>query len=353
MTEDTAPTAAKPRFTRARALLFLAATLTAAAIIIALMTWWVIGSAPRTQAVAIGEGVAVSEYVTLPDDDAYPAALALAENGTLYTGSYQTGAIWSISADGFIRELADTRNRIGSVSGLDVAADGALIILDRIQALDAKGAIIWRYAAGELSSIVQIPNHSAIGLVLPDDIALDGAGFIYISDRDPPRVWRYTLTGENLGVWWQAPPDMNTKSAPTGLAYDPFNDAILIADSEQDAIYRVAATTSSLSEAQNQTEILYQNHDKAGYGLDGITASPTGEVYVALLAWNRVARLDLNELVMLASDFRGASDLVYDSSKDTLFVTNWNQFSLGFGTRPQLPFALDAVDLSPDRADAK
>lgn len=348
MTEDSTPAAAKPsRFTRA--LLFLAATLAAAAIIIALMTWWVIGSAPRTQAVAIGEGVAVSEYVTLPDDDAYPAALALAEDGTLYTGSYQTGAIWSISTDGFIRELAGTRNRIGSVSGLDVAADGALIILDRIQALDAKGAVIWRYADGELSSIVRIPNDPASGLVLPDDIALDGAGLMYISDRDPPRIWRYTLAGENLGVWWQAAPD----TAPTGLAYDPFSNAILITDSEQDAIYRVAAAANSLSEALDQTEILYQNHDKAGYGLDGITASPAGEVYVALLAWNRVARLDRSELAMLASDFRGASDLVYDSSKDTLFVTNWNQFSLGFGTRPQLPFALDAVDLSPAGVEAK
>ena len=345
MTEDRAQAPAKPsRFTRARALFFLVAALAAAAVVMALMTWWIIDSAPRAQAIAIAEGVAVSEYVALPDDDSYPAALALADDGVLYTGSYQTGALWAISADGFVRELEAARGRIGSVSGLDIAPDGALIVLDRLTALDAQGAVIWRYAAGELNAVARIPSDKTDGLVLPDDIAVDSAGFMYVSDRSPPRVRRYTAAGQNQEVWWQAP---NDESAPTGLAYDAASHAILIADSEQDVIYRVSAAAADLSEALRQTEILYQDSSEPGYGMDGIAASPAGDIYVALLAWNRVARLDPDGLVMLAGGFRGASDLVYDASQDILFVTNWNQFSLGFGTRPQLPFALDAVDLSP------
>ena len=330
-------------FRHSRALLFLLAALALGAVIIALMTWWVIGSAPRTQAVAIDEGVTVTEYIALPDDDSYPAALALADDGALYTGSYQTGALWSI-ADGLVHEIPDSRARIGSVSGLDIAPDGALFILDRIKPLEAQGAVVWRYADGGLSVIARIPNDKTVGLGLPDDIAVDRAGFIYVSDRDPPRVWRYTLDGQNQGVWWQAVDD---ESAPTGLAYDSSRHAILITDSERDVIYRVSADADDWRAARRQTEILYQDDGENGYGLDGIAASPDGQVYVALLAWNRVARLDEGGLVMLAKDFRGASDLVYDPNKDTLFVTNWNQFGLGFGTRPQLPFALDAVDLSP------
>ena len=340
-------TAAKPikpsGFTRARALFFLVAALAVGIVVMALMTWWVIGSAPRTQATAIDGSVAAAEYITLPDDDSYPAALALADDGALYTGSYQTGALWLIAA-GLVHEIPDSRARIGSVSGLDIAPDGALFILDRIKPLEAQGAVIWRYADGDLSVIAQIPNDKTIGLVLPDDIAIDRAGFIYISDRDPPRIWRYTLAGENQGVWWQPP---NDEAAPTGLAYDSAGNAILITDSAQDVIYRVPAEAADLSETLRKTETLYQDDREQGYGLDGIAASPQGDVYVALLAWNRVARLDGGELTMLAGDFRGASDLVYDPSQDTLFVTNWNQFSLGFGTRPQLPFALDAIDLSP------
>ena len=338
MTEtDEKPT----RFTRARALLFLLASLAIGALLIVVMTWFVIGSAPRTQAVAIDESITVREFVALPDDDAYPAALALGPDGTLYTGSYQSGALWSISREGAISEIEGSRDRIGSVTGLDVAPDGALLVLDRVSALDAKGAVIWRYAEGELSTIVEIPHDEEIGVVLPEDIAVDGAGTVYISDRKTGRVWRYAADGENLGIWWQLP--CADVCAATGLAYDPANDDILVTDSEANAIYRV-----SLNDGANTDVLLVADENDKGFGLDGIAVTPAGEVYVALLGWNRVARLQDGELVMLAREFRGASDLAYDKMTDRLFVTNWNQFSLGFGTRPQLPFAVDVIELSPE-----
>lgn len=336
-------------FTRLRALMFLVGTVIVGVLVIVLITWWVIGSAPRATAVAIDETITVNEYMILSDDDAYPAALAIAVDGTLYTGSYKTGVIWSITSDGLITELADTRDQIGAVSGLDIAPDGALIILDRVDALDAKGAIIWRYADGVLSSLVNIPYDKTIGAVLPDDIAVDGAGYIYVTDRDPARVWRYSADGVNQGIWWTpVTASDGTIDAPTGLAYDSLNDAIVITGSEHDAIYRVSASSADLSEALDNTELLYVDTQANSYSFDGVTVTASGEIYVSLLNWNRVARLNESELWMLARDFRGSSDVAYDAEKDALFVTNWNQFSLGFGTSPQLPFALDIVDLSPD-----
>lgn len=338
-------------FTRLRALLFLVGIVMVGALVIVLITWWVVGSAPRSSATVIDESVTVNEYITLPDEDSYPAALAITNEGTLYTGSYKTGAIWSITSDGVITEIAETRDRIGAVSGLDIASDGALIILDRIDALETLGATIWRYANDELSLIVKIPNDKTIGVMLPDDIVVDNAGFIYVTDRNPARIWRYTADGINQGVWWTpvtASDDNNNPHSPTGLAYDAVNDAVLITDSEQDAIYRVSATSADLSEALVNTELLYVDSPANGYSMDGITVTSSEEIYVALLGWNRVARLVDHELVMLARDFRGSSDVAYDADKDALFVTNWNQFSLGFGTSPQLPFALDIIDLSPD-----
>ena len=202
----TEPDSNPSSFTRFRALLALLITLLIGAILIVAMTWWVVGSAPRSQAVTAREGVSVSEFAALPDEDAYPAALAIAEDGTVYTGSYQSGALWSISPEGAVSEIADSRARIGSVTGLDLGPAGALYILDRLSALESKGAIIWRYQAGELTSIVQIPADRSIGLLLPDDIAVDSAGQIYISDRDPPRVWRYSSGGQNLAYFGVRPP---------------------------------------------------------------------------------------------------------------------------------------------------
>ena len=40
-----------------------------------------------TTILAVEEGVTVREFTRLPDNDSYPASLALGTDGTLYTGS--------------------------------------------------------------------------------------------------------------------------------------------------------------------------------------------------------------------------------------------------------------------------
>ena len=108
MTADSDP---KPtRFPRLRALLFLLLSLLFGAVLIVAMTWFVIGSAPRSNAIAIAEDVIVSEFATLPDDDAYPAALAIDADGGLFTGSYQSGALWSINPAGEVREIPEVES---------------------------------------------------------------------------------------------------------------------------------------------------------------------------------------------------------------------------------------------------
>lgn len=344
----TQPEPESPRFSRLRALLFIPLALVFGAVLIALMTWWVIGSAPRSQAVAVAEGIRVAEFAALPDDDAYPAALAIDAAGGLYTGSYQSGALWSISPEGEVREIAGSRERIGSVSGLDLAPDGALYVLDRIDPVAAKGASIWRFKDGELRLLFTIPKDEGAsdGIMLPDDIAVDSDGRIYISDR-AGRIFRVSAEGERLdggvgGAWRNS---CNGPCAPTGLAYDRANDDILFTDGALDSAHRIGG----LDLQSSSYERIYSAEDDPDYGFDGITVSPDGDIYIALLNWNRVARLDAGELVMLAKDFRGASDVAYDPARDRLYATNWNQFGLAFGTSPQLPFAIDVIHLSPTR----
>lgn len=337
-------TDAKPtRFPRLRALLFLLLALAFGVVLIIAMTWFVIGSAPRSIAIAIAEDVSVSEFATLPDDDAYPAALAIDADGGLYTGSYQSGALWSISPDGDVREIAGSRELIGSVSGLDVAIDGALYILDRIAPLDARGAIIWRFADGELARLFEIDYEAFIGGVLPDDITVDADERIYISDR-LGHVLRYSGKGEALGAggeayWFFAPCSDNCEI--TGIAYDSANNSLVIADPAAESVYRV---TIGDDLPGNRVSLLREVGQKSDYGFDGISVRPGGGIYIALLNWNRIARVLDGELVMLAKDFRGASDVAYDSARGRLYVSNWNQFGLAFGTSPQLPFAIDVIE---------
>ena len=332
------------RFPRLRALLFLLLALLIGVALIIAMTWFVIGSAPRSRAIAVAEGVTVSEFAILPDDDAYPAALAIDADGTLYTGSYQTGALWSISPDGEVREIPGIREKIGSVSGLDVASNGALYILDRIAPLDAQGAVIWRYADGELARLFEIRYDDFIGGVLPDDIAVDAGDRIYISDR-VGHVLRYSRTGappSNDGdpYWWHAP--CSQKCEITGISYDPTNDELLIADPANESIYRVKIADDP---TVNGRAVYGGGEQRNEYGFDGVSVTPGGDVYIALLNWNRVARVVDGELLMLAKDFRGASDVAIDPARGRLYASNWNQFGLAFGTSPQLPFAIDVIEI--------
>ena len=328
------------RSSRIRALLTLVLALVIGAAVLVALTLWVIGSPPRSQAVALLDDMSLDEFAVLPDEDAYPAALAIAADGRVFTGSYQTGALWEISPAGQVREIAGARHLIGSVTGLDVAPDGQLHILDRLAALESQGAKVWRYSQGALSLVLSIADRA----LLPDDIAVDKAGRITISDRRG-HVLRYDAAGQPLGAdgdgrWWSLPCADGCEA--TGLAYDAATDSLLVADAAGDRLYRIELA----DDASARVQTLFQADEADGaFGMDGVAAAASGEIYLALLATNQVARLDDGQLLMLARDFRGASDLVMDESRDRLIIANWNQFSLGFGTRPQLPFALDALSL--------
>ncbi len=338
MTEpDSNPSA----FIRFRALLALLITLLIGAVVIIAMTWFVIGSPGRSVAIPVAEGLTVREFAVLPDNDAYPAALAIAADGTLYTGSYQSGALWLINPNGAVSEIAETRDRIGSVTGLDVAPDGALYILDRISPLDDRGAIVWRYDADGIARLFSLP---AEDLRLPDDIAVDKESRIAISDR-AGAILRFDDTGKRLAdrasdAWRNF---CLQTCAPTGLAYDALNHALIVSDSLHNTVARINLGAAEASDDR----LLFAAAPDQDYGIDGLTIAPDGTVYLALLNWNRVARLDDGALAMLARDFRGASDLVFDPAGQRLIVTNWNQFSLVSGAQPQLPFALDLIDLAP------
>lgn len=293
----------------------------------------------RDQSVALIEGVTVQEFAILPDDDAYPAAVAVGPDGRIYTGSYASGVVWSITADGGLREIPRSREQIGAVSGLSVGPDGTLYIVDQLDSdILTLGGEIKRIGPDEtISSFAQIDDER--GFLLPDDITLDSEGNVYVSDRGRAEIWRFSARGEGI-LWWSAPPATGERNpAPTGLAYDSASDSLLITDSNLDIIYRVGLEDES-------TDILY-DHDGADLapGLDGISVAPDGTIYAAALAQNGLVRLDDGALTYIAGVFRGISDVAY--SEGHIYASNFDSFSLLVPlVRPRLPFAIDVIDLS-------
>jgi len=310
-----------------------------------LLTVWLIFGAISAQddrdSLALAEGITVNVYAELPGDDAYPAAVAAFSAGGAITGSYQTGALWTLGTDGTATEIPGSRDAIGALAGLTAAPDGTVYMVDQMDADPRTGGgdVKKLSSDGAISPFAAIPDER--GFVAPDDVTVDAQGNLYVSDRGRDEVWRFNPDGSGGVAWWTSPPVEGAQQyAPTGLAYNAANESILITDSSLNIIYRVSLNGEN-------TEIVYQHGDRPNAPVfDGITAAPDGTIYVAALGQDGIARVDSDALTYIAGLFRGPSDVDYSPTADALFVTNFDSGALVVpGLSPRLPFTIDLVSL--------
>lgn len=293
----------------------------------------------RSMGQALNGEVTVNQFAALPDDDAYPAALAVAPDGRVYTGSYKTGKLWVITPQGEVTTIATKGEALKSIAGLATAPDGTLYIVDQTDA-DPRtdGGSLKRMTTDGTVTVFATPANET-GFISPDDVTLDASGNVYVSDRARAQVWRFNDKGVAGVIWWTPPKlDGAEHYAPTGLAYDASKNAIVITDSINDTVYRVPV------DAPDKSELLYWHKGRANPpGFDGLTVTPQGVIYLAALGQRGIARLDSETLTYIAGLFRGPSDVDY-AAPDKLYVTNWDQFSLAVtASKPSLPFALDVI----------
>lgn len=313
-------------------------------------------SSPRLTPVALQANVRVAEFARLSDPQAYPAALAIDPQGqAIYTASYVHGAVWRIDPQtGIADELLSSRANIGSATALSAQPDG-LYVLDRIDPLEARGFIVWRWTAQE-GWQRWIDYEGRDEVLLPDDLAFDGQGRAYISDRGRDAVWRFP----DGVMWWRSPQVEGAQAyAPTGLAYLPDRDAMLISDSLLDIIYQVDVEADDPTLA---TIVLYDRRASGGQplGLDGLTVDGKGRIVVAALATNQILALNPADgtLTAWAANYRGSSDVAYDVQRGRFIVANWDQRSLlplpvlffQVPIDPHLPFSLDTLTVEADNS---
>jgi sugar lactone lactonase YvrE len=305
----------------------------------------------RSIPVALIPEVAVGVLAELPDGDAYPAALTLDSIGEVFTGSYATGAVWRVTPGGGISELGGTRDAIGSVSALIFAPDGALLVLDTLDT-DPRtvGGRIWRMAGdGAMTEYGLLDDER--GWIAPNDMVFDDQGNLYVTDSGRNEVIRFSAgeDGAQVGqVWWvPPPPPEDARASLTGLAFDPVRRAIIVTDPETNRLYRVML-------ADNTSETLYDHGARPNPpGFDGAVITPDGELYVAALGQNGIARFnaETGALDYIAGLFRGSSDVAYDAASDRLIVPNFDQSSLVLPLiTPSLPFTIDYIQFNPEAA---
>ncbi len=302
-----------------------------------------INSTPRQLAQGAIEGVSVREFATLPDDDAYPSTIAVGVDGTVYTGSYRSGTVWVISPQGEVRELPETRVLIESVSGIAVAQDGTLYILDRTNPNPAaKGGLIWRILPDDVPRQYGTIFDGEEGFIAPHGLAIATDGVLYVTDRGRRDIWRFDAEG-NAEFWWRVPnsdPQHNVV-LPTSLAYDPSTDTLVVVATGDgvDNLYRVSRDGETI-----ETVYRYSGAPSQAPGFDGISISPDGRIFLANASQGAVSEFIRNNYTIIAQGFRGSNAVAYHDGK--LYVNNFDQVGLVNPlVQPRLPFALDEVTL--------
>jgi sugar lactone lactonase YvrE len=297
----------------------------------------------RAEAVAVDKTLTVAQFAALPDKDAYPAAVTVGPDGTVYTASFATGAIWSINGKGETHEIPFTRDEIGAVSGLTIQADGSILAVDQNDTDPrSAGGEVKRVAPDGKITTFAVPTDRK-DFVSPYDIEQDKAGHVYVTDRGRNQVWRFNADGSNGIDWWS--PTIATgqpTGAITGLAYDAVTDTMVVTDPDTDTLYRVTI-------ADAKSEVIYHftqtAEDPIGPGFNGATFGPNSTLYLAALGRNTLVTLQDGKLVTLVASFRGISDVAF-AVPNKLYVTNFDQSSLVVPlVQPRLPFALDMVTL--------
>jgi DNA-binding beta-propeller fold protein YncE len=301
-----------------------------------------VNTAPRSIGTALQPNVTVTEFAQLPDDDAYPSTVT-ASGGTIYTGSYATGAVWSISSTGEVQELPGTRDAIGSITGLEAASDGTVYIFDRVNSDPrTQGGLIWRYTMdGTLTQFADIEDET--GFVASHHLALDGEGRLYATDRGRREIWRWNADGTGGELWWR-PDENQTDVIPTGIAYDPVNQALIVSDSETDTLFRIPLESAT-------AEVIYDDTSTTEEpDFNGVVVAADGTIYVTALSLYRIAALQNGTLTYLAGGFRGPSDIAIGGD-GAMYVSNFDSSALVVpGVSPQVPFALDVVRVTGEIA---
>jgi sugar lactone lactonase YvrE len=147
------------------------------------------------------------DAVSLPGEALYPEGIAATADGTFYVGSLREGTIWRVPPGAGEPEAAPfaAAGANGLVSALGLLADeerGLLWACSSDPGVgtrtgeDPPAVVAFDLATGAASGRFELPGGGFC-----NDLALDGAGNLYVTDSFGPRVLLLAAGADALEVW--------------------------------------------------------------------------------------------------------------------------------------------------------
>ncbi|MCC7207283.1 MAG: hypothetical protein IT323_08255 [Anaerolineae bacterium] len=288
--------------------------------------------APVREPAAHAEGISISTFVAYDVKRAFPTGLAEDGNGGLIVTLLGTGAVDRVSADGQTANF----QQLTAPGAIARGPGGVLYVID-YQAADSRtfGQLKRITPDGQVSYFGDALNEGKLPLFA--QLAVDGAGNLYVSHPDAASVWRVTPDGV-AALWWSVPPVGGVAGQPIGLAYAAQRNALLVADPGTGSIYSL-----SLAGGAPVAETLYR---QAGLDLRTLAVDAAGVVYTAYWTADNgvLSRLEPDgTLVTLADQFRAPMAIL---ARDTeLFIANSGLPAMLTGVSDDPPFTVSRVQV--------
>jgi sugar lactone lactonase YvrE len=167
--------------------------------------------------------------------------------------------------------------------------------------------------------------------LLPNDLAFDKKGYLYVTDTFQATIWRVPPGGGAPQVWYQSAA-IDGAFGPNGVRVDA-NSSKLYFSVTFNAVGQGFIYTLPLIDHPTDSDLHLFHTYPSGAGPDGIAFSKSGNLYVALAGYSQISKLGLDgtELAVYSGPAQGTggplawanpANIAFNDQAGTLLVTN-------------------------------
>ena len=263
----------------------------------------------------------------------FPEGVAVAPDGTVYASLSPLGQLVRLAPGGgheVIGTVAGLQEGDLGLLGLAVGADGRVYGAVASTNADAHG--VWRFDV-ETGAAERVPGTEAI--TLPNSIAIDSRGGLFVTDSLAAAVWRVE-PGGTAAIWAQH--DLLAGVEYPGLPF-PIGANGIALDESAGTIYVGVSTLGTivvipiLEDESAGEPVLHTafTDDQGIIGVDGVALDGAGNLYVAQTGANVVVQVTpdgtIATVATVAHGLDGPTSVAVRPNADgseSLFIASWS-----------------------------
>ncbi len=269
-----------------------------------------------------------------------PESIALDDDDNVYLSMGTT--IQRLTPDGNLGTFASLPAPAGSFAlGVKVAADGSLYATTGAFFSDPPAAFVWHISpSGAVEALAALDPTG-----IPEDLALDDDGNVFVTDSALGRIYKITPEGQ-ANIWLEDAGLLGNPESPFllfhdfgagGIAFDKQNDHVYVGNLDYGEILRVAVDDEGEPGALETFA-----SDARLLGADGMAFDKKGTLYVAVNGQDQVVTVSPEgnvSVLATGAPLDAPSGIAFGThgeEKKTLYVCNF-AINRAFGTQPGAP----------------